>query len=590
MYVAENHLPKIATEQSSGKAQVPPWGQYIHNFQGPGFQKMHPYQGYFFPGMQVPQSYYPSNVQWPPNGEDAANFSHQPDDSWNRISSKRKNKISKGARQDAEQNDSNSGSASDSDKSEDHEKRHTLDQLHKKKSGKSSSRKVVIRNINYITSKRNEESSSSSESDLSDDDEFIDPDSLKQQVDEALGSLDRQHKSKSFRNKKKELTKKRSNEIDDDAGNTVSSNPEGETRSQNWDFFQDLLMKDADSRANGTKSKNQEYTDSITGNNSGERKLLFNEESEEVSKRRGISADSFLSNEMSVDNDRRHIINFEAGENGRGVIKRGNAEEELLFSQRVQGSETYSRPPLSDSGVEPSIMIVKGKREEDWMLGNRPDESPNGGKRVGQNNFNGDDSSVFTRETLQTADNKKDLVDDSFMIQAGLMSDTTHSEPKTDIFLESHISRSNNNKPGDLQDKAAISNTCEPDDLYMVLGRDSAAEEVALSWNPEMEYVNDNSVTEGLKRQSDLDLSDSVDLKKVADGKSTNNVTSRRPGGKVSNKQTKPTAGSLARSKSELLSRNKKVPGSKATQKSKADQVITFTILCYGLSIYYNQE
>lgn len=558
----DNCLPKIATEHSADrKTQVPPWAHYMNNYQGPGFQQMHPYQGYFLPGMHAPQSYYQGNVQWPPSGDDAPDFNRKG------TFSKRKEKTAKGTRQNTEQNDSEeisqSSSGSDSDASEDHGK--TSDQLRPKKPGKSSSRKVVIRNINYITSKRNGERTSSSDSDVSDADEVLDADSLKQQVDEALGSFERRHKSKSHRNKKREVKKKQSSELDRDNGTIVAS----EKRSQNWDFFQDLLLKDVDSRENDTNARTQQHEDNITPNNSSEGKSSsFNVESEEVSKRRAISTDSFMFTERSVENDRKNVTTFEAGENGHGAIRRCNAEE-LLFSQRVQGSEIYSHSPLADTGIESSIM--KSRREEDWLFGNRPDKSSSPGDRVEDYTiFNGHDTSVSTANTLQIIENKKDLVDDSFMIQSGLMNDTTHSEPKTDIFLESDIAGSNYGKPDDLQDE--VSNIYEPDDLSMVLGRDSVIDQVAVSWTPEMDYVNDNSAAEGMKKQSDGELSNSVDIKKLPNGKSTDKSTSRSSGGKVSNKQVKATLGSLGRSKSELMSKSRKVPGGKMVQKSKAEQ------------------
>lgn len=555
-------LPKIATEHSADrKTQVPPWAHYMNNFQGPGFQQMHPYQGYFFPGMQAPQPYYQANVQWPPSGDDA------PDSNRKGASSKRKGKTSKGTRQNSEQNDSEeigqSSSGSDSDAFEDRGK--TSDQLHTKKPGKSSSRKVVIRNINYITSKRNGERTSSSESDASDSDEVLDADSLKQQVDEALGSFERRHKSKSHRNKKRELKKKQSSELDQDNGITVASNPEGEKRSQNWDFFQDLLLKDVDSRENDTNARTQQHENNVAPNNSSEGKSSsFDVESEEASKRRATSTDSFMFSERSVENDRKNVTIFEAGENDHGAIQRRNAEEELLFSKRVQRSEIYSQAPLDDTSIESSI--VRSRREEEWLIGNAPDKFSSQGDRV-------EDYTIFNgnAETSQIIDNKKDLVDDSFMIQSGLMNDTTRSESKTDIFLESDIAGSNYGKPDDLPDK--VSNIYEPDDLSMVLGRDSVVDEVAVSWTPEMDYANDNSAAEGMKKQSDGELSGSVDIKKLPNGKSTDKSTTRSPGGKVSNKQVKATAGSLGRSKSEITSKSRKVPGSKMIQKSKSEQV-----------------
>ncbi|KAK4349253.1 hypothetical protein RND71_032008 [Anisodus tanguticus] len=109
--------------------------------------------------MQANPTYYPG-MSWPPNPEDSSQGpSSESDYNWkNNPPSKNKKKYSNGDRHDS----NNSSSNNDSDYCEDDKKM---------QHGKSSSRKVVIRNINYIASNRNEQSDHSSTEDSSADED-----------------------------------------------------------------------------------------------------------------------------------------------------------------------------------------------------------------------------------------------------------------------------------------------------------------------------------------------------------------------------------------------------------------------------------
>ncbi|XP_057992853.1 COP1-interacting protein 7-like [Hevea brasiliensis] len=178
--------------------------QCMHNFQGHVFQQMPPYQGYLFPGMQVPPPYFQGNMLWPPKVDDSSlGHDWEPDGNKKHKSSSRNKKSSheKGLEtsnpvDSTEPSDSSSDTESD-DNLQNGEKQSSVEQVRRKK----SSTKVVIRNINYTTSKRDGEKGSMSD-ETSDEDEFIDGEALKQQVEEAVGSLERRHKSTSRHNKK----------------------------------------------------------------------------------------------------------------------------------------------------------------------------------------------------------------------------------------------------------------------------------------------------------------------------------------------------------------------------------------------------
>lgn len=59
--------------------------------------------------------------------------------------------------------------------------------------------------------------------------------------------------------------------------------------------------------------------------------------------------------------------------------------------------------------------------------------------------------------------------------------------------------------PEHANDKAKTHVTHEPEDLYMVLGRDSAAENAMSSWTHEMDYDNDLLSAEVNGRQSGVE-------------------------------------------------------------------------------------
>nr|GMC76627.1 COP1-interacting protein 7 [Ipomoea batatas] len=147
-------------QPNDGKAQVPNWPhhfpQYMQNFHGPGFPQMPPFPGYNFPGIQVPPSYFPGNVPWHPNA----------DESWQHTSFSKSKKGKNSRENDSRNENTDMSSGSDSDDYVEHKERHSLKQR------KGSSRKVVIRNINYIASKRYEEGDDSSGDSSSEDEDY----------------------------------------------------------------------------------------------------------------------------------------------------------------------------------------------------------------------------------------------------------------------------------------------------------------------------------------------------------------------------------------------------------------------------------
>ncbi|XVF18921.1 hypothetical protein REPUB_Repub11eG0065300 [Reevesia pubescens] len=345
--------PDGSLPTTDGKAQEQmPWPlhlpQYMHNFQGPGFQQMPPYQGYLFPGMHAAPPYYPGNMHWPPNVEDSSlGRAWEPDDRRSHKSSSRSKKKSSHGKEDETSKQDESTEPSDSSSESEPE-----EQVHKKKYGKKSSRKVIIRNINYISSKRNGEKGSDSE-EPSDEDEFIDGDSLKQQVEEAVGTLERQHKSSLHHHKKRDGSKHGNTvSYDEDEHETkvaTAKNSEGEKRNNPWDAFQNLLLQDKDLdyfELDPHPVKLQEEYFESKGSEDG-RSSAFNPNSEGVTKQRAISSDPFLATQMDRSREgETRGGNFGSKEFGGLVVKRRESTNEEMFMLKGNDSGINSRISL----------------------------------------------------------------------------------------------------------------------------------------------------------------------------------------------------------------------------------------------------
>ncbi|XVF04157.1 hypothetical protein REPUB_Repub05bG0057900 [Reevesia pubescens] len=562
--------PDGSLPSTDGKAQVQmPWPphlpQYMHNFQGPGFQQMPPYQGYLFPGMHAAPPYYPGNMHWPPNVEDSslARAWELDDRKSHKSSSRRKKKSSK---QDDSTEPSDSSTESEPE-----------EQVQKKKHGKKSSRKVVIRNINYISSKRNGEKGSDSE-ETSDEDEFIDGDSLKQQVQEAVGSLGKQHKSTSRHHKKRDGSKHQNTisydeDEQEESKAATAKNSEGEKRNNPWDAFQNLLLQDKDldsSEVGPHPVRLQEEYFASKGSEDG-RSSAFNPNSERVLKQRTISSDPFLATQM----DRGHEGetrggNFGTNEFGGPVAKgRESTNEELLMLQSNDAGIS-SRANISDYVAESTI--IKIRKEGEWFINNQLDKSANQDEIMGLKMFDADNASSLAGERFNTEKNKDNFVDDSFMIRGPSVgedqSDSQLSIGTIGMVPEIEAIQYENGNSENVQKAASVS--YEPDDLYMMLGRDSAEENAITSWTPEIDYEMNVLSAEAIGRHSDVETT-GTDVK---DANGKNRGTSE---GKLSNKEARSRVSnrSLVKSKSDIASKIRQPPAGSRTalRKTKFDLV-----------------
>ncbi|GMJ11459.1 COP1-interacting protein 7 [Hibiscus trionum] len=547
-----------------GKAQVqmqwpPHVPQFMHNFQGPGLQQMPPYQGYFFPGMHAPTPFHPGNMHWPPYVEDSSlargwelddHRSHKP-------SSRSKKKSSRGKTDETSKQDELSEPSDSSSEGEPGE------QVRKKRHGKKASRNVVIRNINYISSNRNGEKDSDSE-EASDEDEFIVGDSLKHQVEEAVGSLNKQHKSTSWHHKKQDRSKHRDTvSYDDDEHETKA------TRGNNpWDAFQNLLLQEKDLDSSDPARLQDEYFVKNGSEDGIGRSSAFNPNAEAVRNQPGVSGDRFLGTQMErVYEGETQGRKYGTNEFDGPVVKRRESiNEELLM---LQGNEfrISSRNGISDFTTEST---VTKSRKGDWFMNNQLDKSANQDEIIGLKMFDGDNASSSAAEHFDTEVNKNDaFVDDSSMIQGPSMGDQLDSQLRIGVGMvpEIETTQYENGKAENSQKAASVS--YEPDDLYMMLGRDSADINLIASRTPEIDYEMNVLSSEANGRHSDIKTTgaNDKDTDGKTDGSSKGKLLSKESRSRVPNR-------SLVKSKSDMASKMRKpAAGSRtAVRKSRFDQ------------------
>ncbi|WVY99417.1 hypothetical protein V8G54_025487 [Vigna mungo] len=560
-------LPTSSQNPSTdGRGQIPmSWPnhvhQYMHNFQGHAFQQMPPYQGFLYPGMQVPPSYYPGNMHWPPSVQDS-HIVHDRDKDYHKspYKKKKKKKHSQVLEQSEEESSTASSDSSYESDSSQGKKQTSKEHQHKKKHGKKSSRKVVIRNINYITSNGDGEKGGVTEGSLSNEEELINGDSLKQQVEEAVKSSSRHHK--------KHHSSKHSgmlNDSTDTDSNAIKGN-------NNWDAFQNLLLRDDDSALDAEEQPmkfQEEYT--VNQNFENERSNEFNQKPDVT---RVISNDSFVVTEREFNGySQNRVDNFKEGKDALSLMKKNNSTDaEMLFSRRNDESGSYSMSTLSGNGPESSL--TKCQKEEDWFIINKSDKPRNENQNRDFSIFNGVATSPTT-DSLLLEKNKKDIMtDDSFMIQARSSEDKFNSQSAADLSLVSDIVGAtefmNITQEGS-QNKTETLNSHEPEDLFMVLDRDSVAERSVAPWSMEMDYENNIASNAANRKLSEVE----TDQNHQSNNEGTDTKTPGVKNGKVSSKEAKSKAinASLGKSKSDITSRSKSSPGTRTrVVKSKSEK------------------
>ncbi|KDP20927.1 hypothetical protein JCGZ_21398 [Jatropha curcas] len=545
----EDNLVTSDQTPNTNKVPVPmPWlnqiPQYMYNFQNP-MQQLPGYQGYPFP-MQHIHPHYAINMKWPP-------------------SLKESDSVKKHSGEDGKTESSDSEAGSESDSNAQQDKRHSsLNASHRKNHRKKSAKTVVIRNINYITPKRkNAEKSGLSEASSSDED------SLQQQVDDVVGSLEKLHKSNSRNHKKKgshesncignESINAPAQDFDDD----VVSNPtNGGKTSENWDAFQNLLMRDEEKTVSGVERlhpigiRDKNLTDTPA----------MNLESEKVPKQRMAAGDSFVvSKQDGASEDRERMEDIEDAENHRPVMKRREfADGDLVIPQRIEESGSELGGILGATETS----IIKPGKGEDWFIVNHSGQPQ-------KDNSNNEDI-IFNGDCLNIEKTKKSaVVDDSFMVHARPADDDLYdSQWKTDISMAADLTLASQPENGIVKENQEVQGAYEPNDLYVVLGWDSGFESARESWTTD--HGMDISSMETERRSSIVETNNDPAMKLPPNFDSTILKKKETNGRKVPGKEVraKVLPGSLGNNKINAVSKIKKpsLASRPISQKSKLEK------------------
>ncbi|XP_011096264.1 uncharacterized protein LOC105175509 [Sesamum indicum] len=549
----ENNL-QAPEKAPNGQQQVPWMNQippYMYNFQGP-IQQIAAYQGYPFPGMPPVQPYYPGHMGWSPSGGHIPSKNHQ-----SRKSSRKKDKSLDANGTDASEADeltasSDSDNGTDSDEPKEHDRKpSTKGHKHVKKGKKKNSKTVVIRNINYITSQRH----NGEEDEVSEDSSeapSLDEASIREGVDNAIASLEKHSHPRVHKNRGKRGSQAQNGDGsgEQDFGNDVDANmSEGGKANNAWDAFQNLLMSQEETNSS-------ELSKHHPGDSLDEHFLMENSNgglSQKIRKKPLTSDDSVLVIQRAGENGgTAHTVDFANGEGMHASMKKIVSEDEnALFSRQFKESRASTLGSVPDLSAE--LSTIKNRKAEDWFIVNS-----SGGSETQEAKYlefvNHDSLSYKPDSTKGTP-----VVDDSFIIESRSTADAYSSHWRTDISMDADIDvafHPDNGNP--TISRAGISQSAEPDDLCVVLVRES--QESTASWTPEMDYEVEISFSEADKRSSIAKANTETVEDTLVNGKNPNSKKTAGPTTKNIGRdmRSKALAGSLAKSKQDSLSKTKK--------------------------------
>ncbi|KAG6641169.1 hypothetical protein CIPAW_09G054400 [Carya illinoinensis] len=569
--IKDNTLPSDQIPSSTAKLQLPmPWTNqippYIYNFQIP-IQQIPPHQGYPFPTMQsVPHN--AKNMQWPRSDYHRNQKSYSVGSKKN-FPNKKEVVYSEEDRQ-TESSDSDSGSDSDSNLPQDRQNS-LMEHSYKKERKKKSSRTVFIRNINYIRPKSTDGDRGGVPVETSADEELINGDSLKQAIEDAIGSSEKIHYSNSRNEKTRGLDKschslnQSSDAADQDLlSDLITDSSKGERRNENWDSFQNLLMKNDEMHTRGMEKLHliNVQNEHCTVANS-ETSISFKPVVEKTPNQLTAAADSFVATErMSESGGRVELEDFENSKNFHHVTKRrDSADEVLVIPHRLGESGTGLGITLSNFSAERTI--IKTGRTEDWFIINHSGMPVDQDVNIQQTVLD-DDCIVSLEGDCPHTEKSRigTLIDDSFMIETrSAVDDLYDSQWKTYMCIETDMTlaaHSENGTPNISQVKHEVSNAYDPDDLCVVFERDSRVDFAGFSLS--MNYGSDISLTEANGKCSGAGTSEHVDQKLPLNCKSSSVNNSEATGKKYTSKEarSKVLGGALGKSKYQIMSKSKK--------------------------------
>ncbi|KAL3851297.1 hypothetical protein ACJIZ3_013179 [Penstemon smallii] len=516
------------TPEQTPNGQQMPWmnqiPQYMYNLQA--------YQGYPFPGMHAVQPYYPGHMGWqPPGGNNMPSKNQKKHKSSSR---KKERSLDDENEKSASEQSESSDSYSETD-SDEEDKKHSSkgqSQIHGKRNKKKTSKTVVIRNINYITSQRHNEEETEVSDNNSSDESYI-----REGVDNALATLEkRNNHSKAHKNREK-------------PGSIAQNENNSVEEKTTWDAFQNILMSRDDSVPDDLLDEHYMMKNSNDGLSDKIKNTLFLD-SENVKAKSLTTDDSVLMFQKNGQNGvKAHMVDFTNGEETYTRKKFASEDENALFSQHYQESRTGLQGNLPDYSTESAT--IKNRKGEDWFVVN-PSLSSEAQEAKKLDTLSYERDIVHKQTSTRTA-----VVDDSFIIESRSVSNEPYvSNWRTDISMSADIDIAN-----ELQNRSVAksgSGISEPNDLYMMVMRESQ-DSARASWTPEMEYeVKISPIVKG----NDHTEEPIVNGKKEGGKKVTKSI------GK--DVKSKALSGSFSKSRLDYLSNSKKIPSSNKSMVHKS--------------------
>ncbi|KAG9140074.1 hypothetical protein Leryth_026481 [Lithospermum erythrorhizon] len=522
--IADNSPPPATAAEFQMKM---PWANqvphYMYNFQNP-MQQVPPYPAYPFSGAHPVSPYYPEHVRWPVDGR-INGFTRKS----HKSKKKGKSKNDSGTEDDKQSESGISGSETDTDESGKHDKKHSQHERALLRKKKKSSKTVVIRNINYITSnKRNGEMDDTSEGSYSDGTAELDEDDIRQEVVDAVSSFKRQQQSGS--NKKKNGRNCKSSV--QDGADDKSDHGRGGEKNENWNAFQNILMRQEKSHPNEVQEKNSLDVEgplavsSSHEDNTFERAPIMGFETGKVKIQHSTSDASVIETQRDGYNDgKTDVINITNVEERRSSMRtKDYGDVQYAFSQK---SEDFASSPwrmTADPSADSSL--IRNGNREDWFIVNQADNTDiQEAKQIIL-----DESNTFpsAKDSNLVEANKRASIDDSFMVQSHQSLDGQYeSEWRSDVIMESESGFTMAPPPETCSQKSPQP-LPEPDDLCVMLARDSVIES-SDSWTPEMDYGIETSFTEVDKRNS---VETNTEQKPIVDSERTNGKKALKTSGK----------------------------------------------------------
>lgn len=580
----ENNLP--APEQTPNVQQHVPWMNqippYMYNFQGP-LQQAPAYQGYPFPGMPPVQPYYQGPVGWSPPGDVIRSKNHQ---NYRSSSRKEKSLDEKGTDASEEDEQTESGDTdieTDSNGEEEHEKKSSSKGLKNvKKNKKTTSKTVVIRNINYITSQRRNGEEDEISEDSSGETPSLDEASIREGIDNAIASLEKRSHFKGHKSRGKQSSCAQ-NGLNDNAGvdlrNEIDANiTEGRKATNGWDAFQSLLMSHEESASSELPKHPVDSMDEhlvMKNSSCGLSHKTSNalDLESEKSKIQSLTLDDsvLMIQRMGENGGKAHMVDFANGEDTHASMKKIVSEDEkALFSKQFAESRTSALGSLPDFSSE--LSTIKNLNGEDWFIVNSSGSS--GVQEAKQLEFGNDSLLSCERDILQKETAKRTaLADDSFIIDSRPTIDENYVSPwRSDIKMDADIDMATHKENGD--PTISMSGSVQPDDLCMVLARES--QESGASWTPEMDYEVEISFNDTDKSSSTVNTNDHAAEDPLVNGKNASGKKNTAPTAKNLGRDARSRAlgDSFAKSKMDSFSKSRKMPsaGRSMVQRSKLEK------------------